>query len=694
MTISTLESTLKNIGIRMKIFLKLTLPSIFALSCNAYANESAQSLSSVALEAQVISATGQLSNIDDTPIRTEVISAQQLEFMQAKVLTDALQYSAGLKVQKTVKQGSKVSMQGVEANYVLVLKDGLPFISPTGSETDLSQISLAGIERIEIIKGSGSALYGSSAMGGVINLISNEVEVSQLEFDHQQGRYQSGSEQDLQQSSIFASKVLGRQKISLQAFRKSSPDTDLDKSSEISDGAKQTLNNLELRLDHHHGAGRYTNSRSMSYLRVNYLTDEKTQSKNPSIYPGQGSFASEYNTDSKKISIDSGIRQLTSDLFDQGSILLRYENYEEQSGNRDVFAGAKDQRKVNSQLLKIESQFNNQLQFGTVLNSLSYGLSSQKNAMQQNKIGTGAAEIDDKKSSSLETYVQNDVITQSYGEFIPGLRVQYDSDFGFHSNAKMNWMKNLGSINNISSKLRISYGQGYRTPDLKQRFYLFDHSNLGYIITGNEDLKPEESNNINTTLSLNYLNHRFDLSAYYNEYKNKIETVYDGQIDNISQNNYQNVGRAITQGADASLTLQPSKQLYWQQSIAYLETENTETGRRLENQPLWSYKTQLNYSVNQDLVFSLYGSLEKDSYKGMYDSNNDDVADAERKSTLDLIQVWDLKVGYKVNSNLKLTAGIDNVLNEVLDPSIDANVEVDERSIESRLLTVGMNLTF
>lgn len=669
--------------------LTLALYATLGVSCAAFAEPPV-----VKLDTQVISATGILSDIDDTPIHTQVITARQLEFMQAKVLTDGLQYSSGLKIHKTVKQGSKVSMQGVDANYVLVLKDGLPFISPTGSETDLSQISLAGIERIEIIKGSGSALYGSSAMGGVINLISKETDISQLEFDHQQGKYQSGSEQDLQQSSLFASKLLGQQKISLQAFRKTSPETNIDKSSVSTDASQQTLNNLELRLDHHHGAGYFTNPHSMSYLRLNYLDDEKIQTRNPIVYPGQGSFSNEYKTDSKKLSLDAGIRQLTSALFDQGSIMMRYENYEEQSGNRDSLAGDSNQRKVESQLLKIESQLNNQLQFDSISHSISYGLSYQNNAMVQNKIGTGIAEIDDKESSSIEAYVQNDVITQSFGEFIPGLRLQQDSDFGFHSNAKMNWMYEISNTNNVATKLRLSYGQGYRTPDLKQRFYLFDHSNLGYIITGNEELKPEESNNFNMTLSMKYFTNRLEVSTYYNDYKNKIETSYQGGIDNISQYNYRNVGRAVTQGADVSLILQPTQAFYWQQSLAYLETENLDAKERLENQPLWSYKTQLNYSLNPSLVVSLYGSLEKDSYKGMYDSDNDGVEDAERKTTQDLIQVWDVKLSYRVNSKLKLSAGIDNLLNEVLDPSIDANVEVDGREIESRLLTLGVNLTF
>ena len=672
-------------------FKQVLLISLFALGMVSGV-QGAERL--IELDNQVISGTGLIGEADDSPIRTEVISAKQLEFMQAKVLTDALQYSSGLKVQRTVKQGSKVSMQGIDANYVLVLKDGLPFIAPTGSETDLSQISLAGIERIEIIKGSGSALYGSSAMGGVINLISKESEVSQIELDLQQGIYAQGAEEGLQQHSLFASQLLGQQKLSLQAFFKDSPEIDLNKQTQAADGAQQSLKNLELRLDHHHGKGYFTNANSMSYVRLNYMSDEKLKAKNPIIYPGQGAFASDYKTDSDKTSLDAGVRQLSSPLFDQGALMMRYEHFSEQSGNRDTLSIDKNQRTVDTQLFKFESQFNNQLQIARQLHSISYGLSYQQNTMEQNKIGGDITEIDNKSSTTVELYIQDDVITQSWGEFVPGLRVQNDSDFGFHSNAKMNWMKELSSYHDIFTKFRISYGQGYRTPDLKQRFYKFDHSNIGYVINGNENLKPEESHNINATYTMSHFDNRLEFSAYFNDYKNKIETVYSGQVDGISQNNYQNVGRAITQGYDISLTLQPTSNFYWQQSLAYLATKNLDTGERLESQPLWSYKTQFNYSFNHKLVLSLYGNLELDSYKGKFDSDKDDVVDSIRATTQNLIQIWDTRASFRINSYLQLTAGIDNLLNETRDVTIDPDAEVDDRPIESRLMTLGLKLTY
>lgn len=678
-------------GVKTGLSKTLVLNCLVMSSALVNAAEVGQSKSDVVLDKQVVSATGLLTDVDDTPIHTEVITAKQIEFMQAKVLTEALRYSSGLKVQQTVKKGSKLTMQGIDANYVLILKDGLPFVSPTGSETDLSQIPLAGIDRIEIIKGSGSALYGSSAMGGVINLLSKESDVSQIEIDIKQGAYQSGSDGFKQEQSIFASKVLGSSKISTQLFHKKTPEIDLDESTEAADGAMQDLTNVELRFDQRHGDE--TGVSAASFVRLNYMQDEKRQTLDPIIYPGQGSFSNEYQTLSDKTTIDAGIRQFKFDWLDQGAVNFRYEKYSEQSGYRDGLKGELNQREVDIALYKVETQFNNHFYHSQYQNTLSYGISAQQNQMSQNKL-EGITEIDDKESSTVEGYVQSHVMTANYGEFVPGIRVQHDSDFGFYPNAKLNWMKDVSLIDGVESKLRLSYGQGYRTPDLKQRFYLFDHSNLGYIIQGNEDLEPEESNNYNMTLTLKKGNARLEWTAFYNQYRNKIETVSSGTVNNIEQFQYENVGQAITQGQELSLVLHPIENMYWQQSIAYLDTENIDTGERLEGQPLWSYKTQFNYSVTHKLIMSLYGSIEYDTYNGQYDSDGDDIDDTDRNAVTDVIQIWDIKASYRIINQVNLYTSIDNLFNQKRNIGYDTVAEVDERTIESRTFNLGINVIF
>lgn len=657
-------------------------------SCVSFAEESGMDSHDISLDTQVISATGTLMDVDDTPIHTEVINAQQLKFMQAKVLTDALRFSSGLEISDTVKKGSKLSIQGMDANYILILKDGMPFISPTGSETDLSQISLVGIERIEIIKGAGSALYGSSAMAGVINLISKESNVSFVEVDLKHGVFQENASGVQEQQSLSATKVLGSNKFSTQLFHKFTPNHDLDDSNRTVNAAQQELSSIELRYDRHHGEKDKLGA--SSFIRINYLEDSKDQALNPLSYPGLGTFNNNYLTDSERLSLDAGIRQFSFDWLDQGDVSFRYEKYTEQSGNYDGLRGELTQRETDISLYKIKSQFNHNFQYLKYQNNLSYGVSAQQNTLLQTRIDGGVNEVDDEKSSLLETYVQNSVITPEVGEFVLGLRGQEDSDFGYYTNLKLNWMKELNLFESYESRIRFSYGQGYRAPDLKQRFYVFDHSNLGYIVLGNEDLKPEESDNYNTTLTINNDDVRFEWNLYYNDYKEKIETISKGVVDSISQYQYENIGKAKTYGQSLSLTVNPTQKLFVKNSLAYLSTENISTGKRLEGQPKWSYKTQLNYAVNKDLVFSLYGTVSYDTYNGMAT----DESGKDREAITDTIQSWDVKASYQLFKPLNVYASIDNLLNEQRSAGYNPITEVDERSIESRLYNLGMTLSF
>ena len=82
----------------------------------------------------------------------------------------------GLLLKNNRKSGFEVWLQGLDSDLVLVLLDSEPITASTGSSVDLSQLGTADIERIEIVKGATSALYGSSAMGGVINVITRKPE--------------------------------------------------------------------------------------------------------------------------------------------------------------------------------------------------------------------------------------------------------------------------------------------------------------------------------------------------------------------------------------------------------------------------------------------------------------------------------------------------------------------------------------
>ena len=95
--------------------------------------------------------------------------------MHSRDLAEALQNVPGLTLKRIHgKSGEEVWLQGLDADRVLILINGKPISASTGASVDVSQISVANVDHIEIVKGAVSALYGSEAMGGVVNVITKQ----------------------------------------------------------------------------------------------------------------------------------------------------------------------------------------------------------------------------------------------------------------------------------------------------------------------------------------------------------------------------------------------------------------------------------------------------------------------------------------------------------------------------------------
>ncbi|MBN2041237.1 MAG: TonB-dependent receptor [Spirochaetes bacterium] len=134
----------------------------------------------VELRTIVVTGTRTEKKLKDTPVRTEVLTGERIETSGAKNLYEI--FDKGLMPGVMVNTSctncnfSEIRMQGLEGGYSLVLFDGLPVFSALAGVYGLRQVNVANIERIEVVKGASSALYGSSALGGVINVITKEPE--------------------------------------------------------------------------------------------------------------------------------------------------------------------------------------------------------------------------------------------------------------------------------------------------------------------------------------------------------------------------------------------------------------------------------------------------------------------------------------------------------------------------------------
>ena len=121
----------------------------------------------------VVTGTKTEQRLKDTPVITEVITRSEIEATGAENIGEVLEHRVGIVVDRDA-HGDGVQLQGLDSDYILILLDGEPQVGRIAGKLDLARIAVENVERIEIVKGASSALFGSDAMGGVINVITRK----------------------------------------------------------------------------------------------------------------------------------------------------------------------------------------------------------------------------------------------------------------------------------------------------------------------------------------------------------------------------------------------------------------------------------------------------------------------------------------------------------------------------------------
>ena len=124
----------------------------------------------------VVTATRTSRRLADVPVRTEVVGRDMIDRLAARTLADAIEYTTGVRVESNCQNCnfSQIRLLGLDGPYTQLLVDGQPVISSLAQVYGIEQIPARMIERIEVVKGGGSALYGPGSVGGVVNVIPRE----------------------------------------------------------------------------------------------------------------------------------------------------------------------------------------------------------------------------------------------------------------------------------------------------------------------------------------------------------------------------------------------------------------------------------------------------------------------------------------------------------------------------------------
>ncbi len=532
-----------------------------------------------ALDTIVVTGTRSEKTLDETPVPTEVVDNKEIQRTHARTLKDALENVPGLQLTEIHgKSGYEVSMQGMSSDQVLILIDGLPISASTGSSIDVSQYLLTEVDHIEVVKGASSAQYGSSAMGGVINVITRRIAPGLAgaatadlgSYGSQNANGSPGSSHGNVRVSgggehwraSVAADVLDNKGFSV-APEQWSRQGDAIRRQQYG-GRFEWLPTRASRFWVDASTYRETDEQRYEYYAPpNYVPQRKTEdiTRNRLTYGGQWRF-------------DNGLQTRLTGLT---------EGYD--SKTQEYSNGVRAANRVSSQNTEHLS-----LQFDLPAwhrQLWQFGADLHRERLKQSV--NGIAELAGKaERTAHELFLQNDIIFNDTWEMILGLRGQDDSDFGTHFVPKIGLRANLPTGEAWKTVLRANFGQGYRVPNLKERHYLFDHSSLGYIVLGNPNLKPEASNSFQLGGTASW-NDRLTLDAniFYNRVRDLIQTDMEDftVINGIAAYTYRNIARARTRGIETGLKWQATKSLALNAAYTFTDTQDLDTGGELTRRP-------------------------------------------------------------------------------------------------------------
>ncbi len=592
---------------------------------------------------QVTTATKTPRRLDEVPVQTTVVTRDDIEKTHAQNLAEALKYVPGVQLKPIHgKTGEGVWIQGFDPDRVLILVDGNPVSPSTGSTVDVTQVAIGDVERIEIIKGATSALYGTSAMGGVVNVITREptanfrvsADVSggnwgeQSEKDNplakKHGNFEVSTKQDKWYGQVVADLTES------DGFK--APDTP-GKSTQGWHGHKNTVS----------GKFQYAFDNDLKVTLMPRYFDEDAATLENVVVPGFGNRTEEYRDKTQVTNIAAVVEQSLKNDWNW-KVRAMWEGFDNDSNKASHRKTFTDHSEAAAQL---------DMPFGDS-HLVTVGAEFQYDYMDVKNLSTGTQEVADETKESTSVFAQDSWFVTPNLEVLPGARFHNDSRDGSHLAPMLNAMYSRQDWLPGRVNIRAGVGNGYRTPNLKELYYLFDHSQLGYVVQGNKDLKPESS--ISYQLGLEWVfpdDGSLGVSLFHNDIDDLIaEALNPNKVgpNGAAVYEYQNIEKAMTEGVEVVFRKPLGSYFRLDASYNYLNARDVDTKKVLVERPEHEAKLGLDTYLWKVVTVTVKMNYESDQY---LDEANNTVSPG--------FTTWDAIVNYDINQDWRLYGGIDNL---------------------------------
>ncbi|ALX95799.1 outer membrane siderophore receptor [Serratia fonticola] len=634
-------------------------------------------------DTMVVTASGFQQRIQDSPATISVIPRQQLETRAYRDVTDALKDVPGVVVTGGASS-SDISIRGMSSKYTLILIDGKRVDTrgtrPNSDNAGIEQgwlPPLQAIERIEVVRGPMSSLYGSDAMGGVINIITRKTSTTKDWVGSLQGDatiQEDRDSGDIYQTNAYASGPLIDGLLGLR------------------------VNGLFSHRGEDHFTNGFNEQRMRSGTAVFSLTPDE---KNDFDFEIGRSLQDRNSTPGKSVALENcrkGVCKPNSssdNLYTRNNYSITHNGYYD-FGNSTSYVQREETNNPGRNMKMYNTIFNTQTQFDLGSHMLNLGGQYRYEKLNDGGNQLEAADgLDQLTRWSWALFAEDEWALTNDFSLTTGIRMDRDQNYGSH------WTPRMYGVWHLTEMWTVKGGvsAGYRSPDLRQSSANWGQITGGGvsngIIVGNPNLKPEKS--ISEEVGILWDNQEglnAGITLYNTDFKDKItevrrcnssedpactigNTTYDFVSDRV------NVDKANMRGIEVTAGWQITED--WKLSTNYTFTESEQKsgefqGKALNQMPKHMINGVLDWQATEDL--GLWSRVNFRSETSEYLSRTSMAVSTPSYTFVDA------GVSYQALKNLQLSGGVYNILDKTVD------YEHYNTTLDGRRYTVGMTYNF
>ena len=556
-----------------------------------------------------------------------LITAEDIEERQSSLVEEVLRDVPGLAVTRTGNLGSftEVRIRGAEGNQTLVLIDGMEVSDPgLGSNFDFGGLLTDGIERIEILRGPQSTLYGGDAMGGVINIITKKGDGPTVAT----ARTEAGSF-DTGRASAHISGSTERYAFSLTGSRYQTngiSQADEDNGNPETDGYE---NETVV------ASGSYRVNDGLSLEGVARVVDTSVETDPQEFSLATFTFDKPADGDQRTDAVErQGIVRARLDLFGG-----RLENIvSAQKTIRDFKTIQDGAITFFSDADRAKLDYQGNLYLGEA-HTVVVGGETEKEEIDT--ISQPATDVE------IQGYFAQYLVSPMAGlDLSAGIRLDDHQSFGRETTQRL-----TGSylFTRTGTRFKGSYGTGFKAPTLTDLFGLF----------GNPDLQPETNDGWDAGFVQSLWAGRASLEVIY--FRNKIENLIQFTAQGLI-----NTGQTDTEGIESALALRISPDLSATLAYTWTSSKDLTTGLELIRRPRHTASAHATWNFRPDAQATLGVR-----YGGERDDRDFTLPVAIRQVTLSSHTLVDLGLSYQLNERFRLVGRIENLLDDNYEELVD-----------------------